>query len=274
MYRIGVVQIDSQTDREKNLKRAEELFWEAIEKDVKLVAFPEAVAVADKGESAPENAENGPTATLMKRLAREARVWVLAGSFYEENPGGLRKNTSLLIDPEGKTVARYSKMHLFDADLPDGTVARESSRTSAGDAIVVADTELGKIGMSICYDVRFPELYRLMALKGAEILMVPAAFAQNTGRDGHWKTLLIARAIENGCYVIAPAQTGSKRDGTFITYGHSLIIDPWGTVLAEAPQEGECVLTAEIDPERLKFVRASMPSLANRREDVYKLSEV
>lgn len=273
MYKIAIVQMDSQADRKQNLSKASELCKKAIAMNARLIAFPEAVSVVDTGETAPEHAENGPTASLMRELARNDHVWIMTGSFYECNPNGLRFNTSLLINPQGNITAKYRKLHLFDASLPDGTVAKESSRTAPGSKIIVANTELGNIGMSVCYDIRFPELYRLMAMKGADILMVPAAFAYNTGSAGHWETLLRARAIENGCYVVAPAQIGAKRKGTFVTYGHSMVIDPWGKVLVNA-SEKEGVYIADIDLDKVNDCRSHVPSLANRRSDICNLKDL
>lgn len=270
-YKVALVQMDSQGDREKNLQRAEGFLREAVGQGAAFVTFAEAFSVADSGETPPEDLYEGPSARLMTRLAKEHHVWIHCGSFYEKNLHGLRYNTSLLISPTGEVVGEYRKLHMFDAVLPDGTSAKESSRTSPGNQIVVAHTEIGSIGMSICYDLRFPELYRIMAEQGAKIFCIPAAFAKNTGKDGHWENLLRARAIENTCYVIAPAQVGAKRNGTFITYGHSMMIDPWGRILAEASGDEECILLAEMDLDYVDTVRASLPSLLNRRKDVYQL---
>jgi len=186
-----------------------------------------------------------------------------------KNP--LPYNTTILINPKGEVVAKYSKIHPFDVVIKYGPAIRESDQICPGNEIVTRDTgEVGHIGLSICYDMRFGELYRLMALEGAQILIVPSNFLTNTGKD-HWEPLLRARAIENGCYVIAPAQCGAKP--TFQAYGKSLMVDPWGNVIAKASDK-PCVITAEIDLDYLGSVRSQLCTLQNRRSDIYNLSKV
>lgn len=198
-------------------------------------------------------------------MARRFQVTLLGGGFpvpESDNPDKAF-NTALLIDPNGLELARYQKIHLFDVNVPDGNTYRESSTVVAGKVLppLYASDNLGKIGLSICYDVRFPELYRHLSRQGADILFIPAAFTAFTGKD-HWKVLLQARAIENTCYVIAPAQTGNNYERRY-THGHAMIIDPWGAILADAG-ETPGVAVAEINPNRLEQVRRQMPSLQHR----------
>ena len=175
----------------------------------------------------------------------------------------------MLISPEGKILATYSKLHMFDITLADGTPYRESDRVKPGDSIVTVETELGIFGMSICYDVRFPEIYRLMALRGAQVIFVPASFTMPTGKD-HWEVLLRARAIENGCYIVAAGQIGQKP--AYAAYGNSLVADPWGTVIARS-KDAPGITYAEIDLDYLEKIRKQIPSLENRRSDLYEVSE-
>lgn len=176
-----------------------------------------------------------------------------------------RYNTSVIIDPEGKIIATYRKLHTFDVTLPDGTVCDESTRVHPGKEIVTVDTPLGKLGMSICYDIRFCELYRIMALEGAQVIFTPASFTMPTGKD-HWEPILRTRAIENGCYIVAADQIGQK--ARFFAYGNSMVVDPWGTIVARASDRAG-VIYAVIDLDYLDAVRAKIPSLLNRRNDVY-----
>ena len=197
-----------------------------------------------------------------------ACVYIQGGSVTEALEGEKRSaNTSVLISPQGTILASYRKMHMFDITLTDGTPFRESDRVKPGDTIVTAGTELGVFGLSVCYDVRFPELYRLMALRGAQVIFVPASFTMPTGKD-HWEVLLRARAIENGCYIVAAGQIGTKP--AYAAYGNSLVADPWGTVVARARDE-EGLVFAEIDLDYLERVRRQIPSLENRRTDCYEI---
>jgi predicted amidohydrolase len=191
---------------------------------------------------------------------------VLAGSVAESSDDLDRPfNTSALIGPDGAVVAAYRKLHLFDIAVDAGPADTESARVSAGDRAVVADVDGVRLGLSICYDLRFPELYRSLALAGAQILAVPAVFTERTGRD-HWEVLLRARAIENAAFVIAPAQHGRGVPNGIPAFGRSMVVDPWGTVIAQAP-DGEGILTADLDLDRVAAVRRQVPSLANRRPD-------
>lgn len=208
----------------------------------------------------------GYTVEKLAQQARKNGIYIHCGSLYEKTEGEARaSNTSVLLDPKGEILCRYRKLHVFDGVLSDGTVCRESLKVRPGDGIVTANTALGVLGMSICYDVRFPELYRLMAVRGAQLIIVPANFTAPTGKD-HWEILLRARAIENFCYVLAADQTGRKEQ--YPAYGNSMIVDPWGRVLARAKDRPE-VIYAEIDLDLLEKIRSKMPVLQHRRTDIY-----
>lgn len=262
-YMIGVVQMNSTDNLEKNLRTACEFVDEAAEKGAKLVSFPERYNF--RGAVAAED-RDGLTVRTMATKAREHGIYVHCGSMAQTTPDGDRAfNSSIMLNPKGEIVAEYHKLHPFDITMPDGREIRESSRTKPGEQIVMVDTELGKMGLAICYDLRFPELFRYMALQGAEILFCPSNFKTETGKD-HWEALLRARAIENGCYVIAAAQIGGAvSPGSF---GSSLVVDPWGTIIVKA-REMPCVIMAEIDLDYLDHVRNNIPCLQNRRSDVY-----
>lgn len=267
-YMIAVVQMDSQNDKGENLKQACASIDEAASKGAKLICFPEVMNLIGKnvGEGGGKEPVDGYTTKRLCEKAREHGVFIQGGSITEEVEGErASRNTSIFISPEGEILGVYRKLHMFDITLSDGTPFRESDRVKAGDDIVVVPTELGTFGMSICYDIRFPELYRIMALKGAQILFTPASFTMPTGKD-HWEPLLRARAIENGCYVIAAGQIGTKP--AYAAYGNSMVIDPWGTVIARA-KDMPGITYAEIDLDYQEQIRKQIPSLENRRADLY-----
>ena len=268
-YCVAVVQLDTGGDKESNLERVSRYIDEAVERGARLISLPEVMNFIGKsGDGEEPEPIPGPTAELLMEKARRHEVHIHGGSFSELNPeGGRPFNTTVMIDAHGAIVARYRKLHTFDVTLPDGTACRESARVHPGDEIVTAETELGRLGFAVCYDIRFPELFRLLALEGAQVLFTPANFTLPTGKD-HWEPLLRARAIENGCYVVAAAQIGRKP--RFVAYGGSMVIDPWGTVIARA-RETPGVTLAEIDLDFQEEVRARIPSLRNRRSDVYEL---
>jgi predicted amidohydrolase len=266
-YLMAVVQMDTRDNKDANLKAACGFIDEAAAKGAKFVSFPEVFNVIDDGQEAPELVPEGRTISLMAEKAREHGIWIHCGSIAEVNPDGDRKfNTTAVLDPTGKMVAKYRKLHTFDITLPDGSVAEESAKIKPGDKMVTVETEMGHLGLSICYDIRFPEMYRWMALQGAQILFTPANFRMATGKD-HWEAILRARAIENTCYVVAAGQYGKKR-GVSDSFGDSVIIDPWGTIVARAPERAG-IAVGEIDLDYLDRVRANLPSLKNRRGDVY-----
>jgi predicted amidohydrolase len=268
--RVACVQMTSRADKAANLATAERLVGQAASTGADVVVLPEkwnAIGDADVLHATAEPLEGGESVEAMARWARGGGVTLVGGSITERR-GGREKlsNTSLVFDPEGNVVATYRKIHLFDVEV-GGVTYRESEAEEPGDEPVVASVEGWGIGLSVCYDVRFPELYRILALEGAEVLTVPAHFTTPTGRD-HWHVLLRARAIENQCYVAAAAQVGETLPGK-PAYGRSLVADPWGTVLAQAP-DVETVIVAELDRARLREIRAKLPSLANRQPDAYK----
>jgi len=262
---IAAAQMASGPDRTKNLEVATRLVRRAAERGASLVGLPENVAWMGSEKDRPSAAErlDGPTLTRFAELARELRIHLLAGSIMEAGaPGGRVYNTSVLLGPEGQALAVYRKIHLFDAEVGDGATYRESDTVAPGEAVVTAETPLGTVGLSICYDLRFPELYRGLSRAGATLLTVPAAFTLMTGKD-HWEVLLRARAIENQAYVLAPAQGGRHTDQR-ITYGHAMVVDPWGLVVARA-SDGEGLALADVDAELLARVRRNLPALRHRR---------
>lgn len=263
--KVALVQLDAGSDPEANIREAVRLADLATADGARLVALPEYLQYrgSDDGYRASARPIPGPFSDAFGRVARERGVWILAGSLAESGPAGRPYNTSVLIAPTGEITAIYRKVHLFDVALADGPADRESARVTAGDRAVVAEVEGTKIGLSICYDLRFPELYRALAGAGAEVLAVPANFLERTGRD-HWEVLLRARAIENGAYVIAPAQVGSAAGVQ--AHGGSMVVDPWGTVVVQAADE-VTIIHAELDLARVASIRGQIPVLANRRPE-------
>jgi predicted amidohydrolase len=266
--RAAAVQLNASADREANIANADRLVREAAARGASLVVLPEKWPLYGSGEQLRAGAEpiDGPAMSWARAAARELGLELLAGSFTQLLPDGRRQNTSLHIGPDGEIHATYAKIHMFDVTV-DGHQYRESEHEDPGDEIVVSSTAEGlELGMSVCYDLRFPELYRILALRGARVLMVPAAFTLATTRD-HWEVLLRARAIENQAFVIAANQIGENEPGRF-SGGRSMIIDPWGVVLAQA-SDTVGVIVADLDLARLESIRASLPSLANRRPGAY-----
>ncbi|MFZ5446116.1 MAG: carbon-nitrogen hydrolase family protein [Myxococcota bacterium] len=263
--RIAAIQMCSGADKSQNLDTATRLIRKAAESGAQFIGLPENFAWMGPEPERDENAESltGPSLSRMASLAREFRVTILAGSILEEGaPDGRLYNTSALFGPDGKALGLYRKIHLFDVEVGDGQTYRESAKVAPGTEVVVAETALGRVGLSVCYDLRFPELYRKHAEQGAVLLTVPAAFTLMTGKD-HWEVLLRARAIENQAYVLAPAQQG-RHPKDRLTWGHAMVVDPWGLVIARA-SEGEGVAIAELDPAYLEKVRRSLPALQHRR---------
>jgi predicted amidohydrolase len=263
---VAVIQLNSQEDVSANLVRVRALVEDAAKAGAELVALPENFAFMgpeDDKRRIAERVPDGPIAKAVIESARAAKVWVVAGGMPEASDDADRPfNTSLLVAPDGSLAARYRKVHLFDVDLPDGTKLFESKATTAGSEPVVHDLGEAKLGMTICYDLRFPELYRKLVGAGVRIVTVPAAFTLTTGKD-HWHVLLRARAIENQVFVLAAAQHGKHPKGRQ-TYGKSLIVDPWGDVLAQCA-EGEGFAIARLDFAAQDRVRASLPCLSHRR---------
>jgi len=270
-YLVGIIQVDAQNDKGKNLRQICSFIDEAAAKGAKLVALPEVMnLVGDNvGEGGTQEAIPGYSTEILAVKAREHKIFVHCGSLREEIPNGDGRayNTTVMLDDSGKIIAKYRKLHMFDVTLSDGTICNESARMKPGSDIVTVDTELGCLGLTICYDIRFPELYRLLALGGAQVIFTPANFTLPTGKD-HWEPILRARAIENGCYIVAPAQIGKKTN--FTAFGNSMVVDPWGTVIARSKDQPG-VTIAEIDLDYLDKIRGQIPSLKNRRADIYDL---
>ena len=269
--RAAAVQLDSTADRSRNLEQTDRLVREAAGDGATLVVLPERFDLRGDEDDYARGAEplDGPTVERMRELARELRVDLVAGSFAERRADREKlSNTSVHIGPDGGIRAVYRKIHLFDVTVGE-TEYRESDSDEPGDAVVVSEAGDGtRLGLTVCYDVRFPELYRILALQGALVVTVPANFTRVTGA-AHWEVLLRSRAIENQVFVVAPAQAGEYPPGK-PAYGNALIVDPWGEVLARAPGEGETFVAADLDFDRLAEVRERIPSLANRVPGAYR----
>ena len=266
---VALVQLNPGDDKDANIAAALKGIDQAAGTGARLVMLPEVWTYMgpDDGALTAAEAIPGPLTETLAARARDLGIYLHAGSFLERAEGEPRRfNTTVVFDPNGEIIAKYRKIHLFDDDLTGQESYRESNTVAPGDEIVTVDIDGVRVGLTICYDLRFPELYRILALRGAEIIAVPAAFTMKTGRD-HWEALLRARAIENTVYIVAPDQVGQHSGGLW-TYGRSMIIDPWGTVLATAPDQ-PTVIRATLDLDYLRAVRAQVPSLANRMPDRY-----
>ncbi len=272
-FTAGCIQHTAGPDPEANLRQVGDLIRRARDAGAEFVMTPEASNLIESGQRRRDKARHeadDPFLAGMRELAQELGIWLLLGSLVIDpsgesgaEPSETRlANRSFLLDPEGRILARYDKIHMFDIDLPGGESYRESNAYRPGAQTVVAETPWGRLGMSVCYDVRFPQLYRALAQAGADFLAVPSVFTVPTGR-AHWHVLLRARAIENGCFVFAPAQWGEHAAGRK-SYGHTLVVDPWGEVLADG---GEAVgfVTARIDPAGVAEARRTVPSLTHDR---------
>jgi predicted amidohydrolase len=264
-FLAAVVQMTSTAEVDRNLAAAEALVEEAAGRGAVFVALPENFAfLRSEGEPVPQAQPlDGPWVKRMAELAHRLEVHLLLGSIPERVEGERRiQNTSILLGPGGATLAVYRKMHLFDIDLPGMEHLKESKAVRPGTEIVVARTLLGTIGLSICYDLRFPELYRELARRGARTLCIPSAFTERTGK-AHWEVLVRTRAIENLAWVLAPAQVGRHGRGRY-SHGHAMIVDPWGVVVAQVP-EGEGIAVAELDFDRQDRIRRELPALGHAR---------
>lgn len=264
-FTMAAVQIDSQDDKDSNLEKISHMIDEAAEKHADFITLPEFVNYIGGRRGFIENSESipeGPTSKLFIEKARKYHVWIQGGSIAERIPDDDSHvyNTSAIFNPKGELSAMYQKIH-----LADNASLTESNLIRAGSRIVTFNTPFCKMGTGICYDLRFPEIYRVMSSRGAKVILNPSEFNMNTARD-HWQVLLRARAIENTCYVVAANQIGTKKNLT--SYGRSMIVDAWGNVIAQAGDK-ECVITAEIDLDYLDSVRVRMPCLTHRRPDIY-----
>jgi predicted amidohydrolase len=268
--RVAAVQLNSTADQVANLAHADRLTRAAAAEGAKLVVLPEKWTAMGSEQELRAGAEtlDGAAVGWARAIARELGVDLVAGSILERVPGQSKlANTSVHVGPRGEVLATYRKIHMFDVEV-GGRAYRESELEEPGDEIVSSQTADGvELGLSICYDLRFPELYRILALRGARILTLPAAFTLTTTRD-HWEVLVRARAIENQAFVIAANQVGEHPDSQH-SGGRSMIVDPWGLVLAQAP-DSEGYIVAELDLERQLEIRARLPSLANRRPEAYR----
>jgi predicted amidohydrolase len=267
--RAGAVQLTATDDIDHNVATAERLVRQAAAQGAELVCLPEKWTAIGTDELLERRAEplGGPIISWARSLARELGIDFVAGSIVESAAGEKSSNTSVHIGPDGEVRAVYRKIHMFDVEV-DGVAYLESATERPGEQIVVSELAGGtRLGMTICYDLRFPELYRILAIRGAEVIVVPSAFTLATTRD-HWAVLVRARAIEDQCFVVAPNQIG-HHPGGYRSGGRSMIVDPWGLVLASAP-DSECAIVAELDLASPRGVRARIPSLANRRPEVYR----
>ncbi len=265
--KAALIQLRTPATQAAALAQAAPLVREAAAEGAQLIATPEGTNILQRDKAklfeAVRPLEEDECVQGLRALARELGVWVLIGSALVRREDGQLANRSALIGADGEVKATYDKIHMFDVDLPTGERHRESSLYTPGERAAVAATPWGKIGLSVCYDVRFPHLYRALAKAGAEIVTVPAAFTRPTG-EAHWEILLRARAIETGAFVLAPAQGGFHEDGRG-TWGHSTIIGPWGEILAEAQDDEPGVITAELDLDAVAKARAAIPALVNDR---------
>jgi predicted amidohydrolase len=270
---VAIVQMNSRDDKRDNIATALDLIDRAAATGTRLVALPEVWPYLGPDEEVLDQAETipGPITELFAERARRHGIYIHGGSIYETRPGdpGIY-NTTFVLDPMGEIIARYSKIHMYDVVLDGVAEYQESASITPGDEIAITEIDGVAVGLTICYDLRFPELFRILALRGAQAIMLPAAFTLMTGKD-HWEPLIRARAIENELYVIAPAQWGTHPPGKWC-YGRSMIVDPWGTVVTTA-SDGVGIATATIEPSRVEAVRRQIPSLANRRPGAYKWPE-
>ena len=265
-FKVACIQTNSERDVAPNIEAVSGLVRQAHDQGADFILLPESVNMMEpKGRNVREKIayeEDDVFLADSQKLAKDLGVWILLGSLLVRISDEQAANRSILINSNGDVVTRYDKIHMFDVDVGDGQSYRESKLYRPGESVIVTDTPWGSLGLTICYDVRFPYLYRALAHQGALFITVPAAFTRVTG-EAHWHVLLRARAIENGCFIFAPAQTGDHAEGRQ-TFGHSLIIDPWGTVLVDGGTDVGFVM-AEIDPAQVAKARGKIPSLTHDR---------
>ncbi|MBT3559165.1 MAG: carbon-nitrogen hydrolase family protein [Rhodospirillales bacterium] len=266
-FKAACVQNCAGPDMTATIARSVDLVHKARDKGADLIALPEFFSCLHVGEGGLETGAvaeaDHPALPIYQKVAQDTGAWIMLGSLGINDGGARLRNRTFVMSPDGEIAARYDKIHMFDVELGNGESYRESDRFEPGTEAVVTSTPFGQVGLSICYDLRFAYLYRSLAHAGAQILAIPAAFMRTTGQ-AHWHTLCRARAIETGCYVIAPCQSGEH--GRAVTYGHSLIIDPWGEVLADGSGENEDVIIAEIDLNNVDVARAKVPALNHDRD--------
>jgi deaminated glutathione amidase len=272
--KVSLIQMQVTNQVETNVQQAIDLIKEAGKNKPDLIVLPENFHMIGTKEELYEAAEtiDGPTLTRLKELAKELGTYIVAGTMKLKNPGNEKlKNTSCVINPEGEIQDVYEKIHTFNAQVGGITYAARNVEES-GDKIVVTNIKGVPVGLSVCFDMRFPEMFRILALKGAKVILVPALFMLHTGKD-HWEVLLRARAIENQVYIAAPATFGTFPPNNAWTYGRSMFVDPWGVVVAQASDQA-CVITADLDLNWLEDVRKKVPTLSQRRPEVYNWQEV
>jgi predicted amidohydrolase len=270
--RAAAVQLNSNADKERNLEVAGSLVRAAADDGAELIVLPEKFNLLGTPEQMRAGAESldGPTLRWVSSLAADTGSWIVAGSIVERREGERKlRNTSALVGPDGSIEAVYRKIHMFDVEV-GGVTYRESETEAAGDEVVVGQAGGVRVGMAICYDLRFPEVFRILALRGARVITLPAAFTLHTGKD-HWEVLVRARAIEDQVFLVAAGQIG-EHFPEHRSYGRSMIVDPWGLVLATAP-DSECYIAADLDFDAQDRVREQLPSLANRRPAAYRWPE-
>jgi omega-amidase len=269
-FKVAICQMLVVDDKNANIEKAVHLIGKSALAGADLVVLPEMFNCPYENDKFPIYAENRGDSETLKAVSAAARqhdVYLVAGSIPEQDQDKIY-NTSFIINPQGKMIGYYRKLHLFDVDVPDEITFKESDTINAGDKLTVLDTDQAKIGVTICYDIRFPELSRLMALEGVELMVLPGAFNMTTG-PAHWKTLIKCRAIDNQ-FFLAAASPARDTSAYYVAYGHSIIVDPWGEVLAEAGIDEE-IIYADIQLGRIKDVRGQIPVLDNRRLDIYDL---
>lgn len=269
---VGICQMDVLEDKQANIKKAVQMIGRAAGAGAVLVVLPEMFNCpyhTAKFKAYAESWPEGETVRALAAVAREHGVYVVGGSITERD-GDRLYNSSFIFDPNGQLLARHRKVHLFDVDLPGGVSVKESATLGYGQQITVVPAPFGSFGVAICYDIRFPELARLMVLRGAQIIVVPAAFNMTTG-PAHWHLLFRMRAVDNQVFMVA-ASPARNVDASYVAYGHSLVVDPWGEIVAEAGT-GEQLLVARLDLSRLSRVRSQLPLLRHRRTDIYTLQE-
>jgi len=269
-YRLSVCQMKAVDKKEENLSKAESMIREAVSiEKAEMVVLPEIFNSPYSTEVMRKMAEEdgGVTTSMLSSLAKELEIYLIGGSIAERDDNFVY-NTSYSYNPKGDCIGKHRKIHLFDVDIEGGVRFIESKVVKAGNKVTVFDTELGRVGVAICFDMRFPELMRLMALQGAEIIIVPAAFNTTTG-PAHWHETIKMRAVDNQVFFVA-ASPARNEESTYHAYGYSTICDPWGTVLNSA-NEQEAIITAEIKPEKIQSIRQQLPLLKLRRQDLYEV---
>lgn len=268
--RTAVLQTPVSPEKQENLDRVAEVLERDILRDVDLVTLPEMFACPYDTAVFPEYAEpeGGPSWKFMSDLAAKHKVYISAGSMPEIDSDGNIYNTAYVFDREGKQIAKHRKVHLFDIDIEGGQAFRESATLTAGNKATVFDTEFGKMGLCICYDIRFPELARLMADQGAKVILCPGAFNLTTG-PAHWELLYRTRAVDNQVYYIATSPARDM-DASYIAYGHSMVVDPWGIIISEMGAKAQ-MRVVDIDLDRIDEVREQLPLMKHRRKDIYEL---